>query len=130
MNLKLGNTEEVGGPGSEEQEISRAERKALKKAQADAKAKKALAKGVGGVKEEKEASGSEEDSEEEDVPSPAVQKKAVAKADLTRKERSAPLLFVQGRADICHREAAEKKAAQERYAKLHAQGQLTEPFCP
>lgn len=53
MNLKLGNTEEVGPPG--EGEMSRADKKALRKAQAD---KEAAGK-------EKQDSGSESDEESE-----------------------------------------------------------------
>ena len=87
MNLKLGNTEEVAGP-DESQEISRAERKAMKKAQGEAKVKKTVR--IEGENSDDEESGSA--SEEEKIkPKAAVAGKAKPKAapppELTRKER-------------------------------------------
>ncbi|KAK8846811.1 hypothetical protein IAR55_005899 [Kwoniella newhampshirensis] len=99
MNIKLGNTEAIEIP--EEEEMSRAEKRALKKAQG---AKKVAI-------QEPEDSESES-SDEEDAPKPAAKGKAkvAPPPQLSRKER----------------EAADKKAAAERYQKLHAQGKTTE----
>lgn len=75
MNLKLGNTEAVP---VNEAEISRAERKAAKRAQAAKKAKK------------EEESDSEEESEDEDGPAKAkaaAAVKAKAQIEQTRKDK-------------------------------------------
>ena len=88
MNVKLGNTEEVVG-----EEMSRAERKAMKKTQAEAQTKKTVT-----IKEDENES--EEDDEEEDEdellnPRKATEKrqaekakaKTAAPAEMSRKER-------------------------------------------
>ncbi|KAK1926513.1 casein kinase substrate phosphoprotein PP28-domain-containing protein [Papiliotrema laurentii] len=104
MNLKLGNTEEI--EEDPEENMSRAERKALKKAQAEAKAKKNVGKA------KKDDSDEESESEDDIQPLKAAEKPKAkfAAQELSRKER----------------EAAEKKAAQEKYARLHAQGKTAE----
>ncbi|ORY27781.1 casein kinase substrate phospho protein PP28-domain-containing protein [Naematelia encephala] len=98
LNLKLGNTVAVV---DEEPGMSRAERKALKKKEADQAAKRFA---IDEVSED-------EDSDDGRKPAPksAAKSKVVAQ-ELSRKEK----------------EAADKKAAQERYAKLHAQGKTVE----
>ncbi|AAW43005.2 hypothetical protein CNBD5290 [Cryptococcus deneoformans B-3501A] len=103
LNLKLGNTVALD---DEDQEpgMSRAEKKAMKKAQGEKKV----------TIQEPEDSGSESD-EEEVMPAPVPKGKAkVAKkaepVQMSRKER----------------EAAEKKAAEQRYQNLHAQGKTME----
>lgn len=100
VNLKLGNTEDLNAP--EEQEMSRAERKAMKKAEAAGKSGKA-AKKVQIIEEP-------ESSEEEPV-------KPVKKAEPSRRERC-----VSPVTSLTYREEADKKAAAERYQKMHAQG--------
>ncbi|KAL7418751.1 hypothetical protein Q5752_006434 [Cryptotrichosporon argae] len=96
LNLKLGNTVEIV---DDEPEISRAERKALKKAQAG---KKAVAK-------DDSDEGSDDDDEGAN-PANKGKKAAPPPPQLSRREK----------------EAADKKAAQERYQKLHAQGKTAE----
>ena len=132
MNLKLGNTEPAAEP-----EMSRAERKALKKAQS-------LRKEM-----EKDDGSEEDDDEEEDdllnplkatekrqaqkaqakanptvkPPAPAATKTKPAVQEMTRKERRVPIRGGLGKRLMkCAREAADKKAAADRYAKMHAQG--------
>ena len=83
LNLKLGNTESVAGP--EDDGMTRAERKAAKKAQAEGKAAKKVQ-----IKDESDS----EESEDDELlnPKKAADKrqaeKAQAKAELSRKERS------------------------------------------
>jgi len=113
LNLKLGNTEVI--QEQPEEDMSRAERKAQKKAKADAKAKKG-----------KQSSDEDESDSEEEVAAPkakAQPAKPQAKpqaAEMSRKERL--VHSIAQRSWLTSREAAEKKAAADRYAKLHAQG--------
>jgi len=109
MNLKLGNTVPVE---SQESEISRAERKAMKKAQAEKEKAKEL-----------EEDSDEEDDDDDDLLNPkmaAPKKQAVPQAKAKPK---APVVAEMTRRE---REEAEKKAAAERYQKLHAQGKTVE----
>ncbi|TYJ54279.1 hypothetical protein B9479_005038 [Cryptococcus floricola] len=102
LNLKLGNTVSADEQNGEE-EMSRAERKAMKKAQAAQKP----------IVEESE---SNSDDEEEKKPAPVSKAAAKGKpkkvepVQLSRKER----------------EAADKKAAAQRHQQLHAQGKTSE----
>ncbi|EIW65478.1 hypothetical protein TREMEDRAFT_66543 [Tremella mesenterica DSM 1558] len=113
LNLKLGNTVEVV---TEEPDISRAERRAKKKAQAEAAAKKGqVTDGTGKKKVAVQESESESvEDEDKTVASKAGKGKAstqpVRAPEMSRKER----------------EAQSKKEAQERYQKLHAQGKTQE----
>ncbi|CAE7231373.1 unnamed protein product [Rhizoctonia solani] len=96
--------EEEEGPNEAQPELSRAERKALKKQQGA----KGKGKGIGTIKE-----GSEDSEDDSDLINPNhVQMKNLSISDvgapreLSRRER----------------EAKEKKEAQDRYWKLHVQG--------
>lgn len=121
LNLKLGNTVALDDDEDQEAGMSRAERKAMKKAQGQ---KKVV------TIQEPEDSGSESD-EEEVVPAPAPKGKGkpakkVEPVQMSRKERWAPYVCYckRNRADaFAISEAAEKKAAEQRYQNLHAQGE-------
>ncbi|WWC87082.1 uncharacterized protein L201_001968 [Kwoniella dendrophila CBS 6074] len=110
INLKLGNTE-LAEPEDSDEELSRAERRARKKAEAQGKTNKKSVK----IEEPKD-SDEESDSEEEEQPKQQQQQQS-------KKKQNPPAVVQQSRKE---REAAEKKAAQDKYQKLHAQGKTTE----
>ncbi|KAJ9106997.1 hypothetical protein QFC19_002865 [Naganishia cerealis] len=114
--------DEGGGAGgrSAEPEMSRAERKAMKKAQAGKKSTQQQGSAAKALPPQSEEEESGEESEEVDK---MLQSGPLARTGPTRKERA---WFARFSAD--HREAAEKKAAAERYQKLHAAGKF-QPTC-